>query len=143
MASFLKDLNAISRGTTLYREDRLKEYGLTGFQVKYILAVCNGGGVSQDELARQLLVNKSNVARQMVALESAGFVRREQSERDKRVYKVWPTEKAEALMPLIRSVNEEWKGIICRGLSEEEKKELSDLILKLVANARAYAEERK
>lgn len=142
MAGFLKDLNAISRGTTLFRDEKLREYGLTGHQVKYLFAVCNGEGVSQDELAKSLFVNKSNVARQMSALEEAGFVRREQSAEDKRVYKVWPTRKAEELLPVIRAVNAEWKAIICEGLTEEEREGLSAVLEKLVSNARRYEEGR-
>lgn len=143
MPGFLKDLNAISRGTTLFREERLRQYGLGGSQVKYILAVCSGGGVSQDELARKLLVNKSNVARQVVALEAAGFVRREQSLEDKRVWKVWPTRKAEELVPVIRAINEEWRAVICRGLTEEESGQLASLLSRIVSNVRAEEEGKK
>ncbi len=142
MAPFLKNLNAVARGTTLFREDRLKGYGLTGGQVKYLFAVCSGGGVSQDELARSLFVNKSNVARQMSALEEAGYVRREQSAGDKRVWRVYPTAKAEELMPVIRAVNEEWKARLCEGLTAAEEAALASVLDKLVANVRRYEEER-
>ena len=143
MPSFLKNLNAISRGTTLFRDEKLKCYGLTGYQVEYLFAVCNREGVSQDELAKSLFVNKSNVARQMSALEEAGFVRREQSAEDKRVYKVYPTQRARDLMPVIRAANDEWRSIICRGLEEGEEERLAATLEKLVENARRYGEERK
>lgn len=136
MTPFLKNLNAISRGTALFREEKLKEYGLTGGQVKYLFAVCNRGGVSQDELAKSMFVNKSNVARQMSALEEGGFVRREQSAEDKRVYKVYPTRKALDLMPVIRAVNDEWKLVLCRGLTDEDTERLSAVLEKMVANIR-------
>ena len=138
MATFLKNLNAISRGTTLFRDEKLKSFGLNGHQVKYLFAVCNSEGVSQDELANLLFVNKSNVARQMTALEEGGFIRREQSAEDKRVSRVFPTEKAKSLMPFIRSVNDEWRAVLCAGLSEEECGQLSRLLEKLVENARQW-----
>lgn len=142
MSAFLKNLNTISRGTNFYREERLKEYGLTGCQVKYLFAVARVEGVSQDELARELLVNKSNVARQMAALEEAGYIRREQSPSDKRVYGVWLTQRARDLMPVIRAVNEEWKNILCGGLTAEERDNLALLLGKLVDNARRHWEDR-
>ncbi len=142
MPSFLKDLNAISRGTTLFRDERLKSHGLTGCQVKYMFAVCRAEGVSQEELAKSLFVNKSNVTRQISALEEAGYVRRMQSAEDKRVYKLYPTQKAMELLPVIRAVNDEWRAIICQGVSEEEAEQLSAVLSKLVDNVRRYEEER-
>lgn len=142
MSTFLKDLNTISRGTNFFREEMLKGFGLTGYQVKYLLAVCTSEGLSQDELARELFVNKSNVARQMAALEEAGYIRREQCAEDKRVYRVWLTQKAKDLMPSIRAVNSRWRNILCDGLTEEEREQLSALLGKLVGNARRYWEDR-
>ncbi len=142
MPSIIKNLNAISRGTTLFRDERLSGCGLTGYQVKYVFAVAGAEGVSQDELARSLFINKSNVARQMSVLEEAGFIRREQSSGDKRVYEVFLTERARALVPLLRAANAEWEDIICAGLSAEEKSALASALAKLVENVRAYEEER-
>lgn len=141
--AFLKDLNAISRGTTLFRDDKLKRYGISGYQVKYLFNVCNNRGVSQDELARALFVNKSNVTRQIAALERAGLVRREQAAEDKRVYRIYPTAKAEELMPTIRAVNDEWKELICAGLSRDDIEKLGEVLEKLVNNAKRYGEERR
>ena len=140
MAGFLRQLNTISRSTSLFRDERLSSYGLSGHQVKYLLAVGRAEGVSQDELSRSLFVNKSNVARQLSALEEAGFIRREQSPEDKRVYRVYTTAAARELLPVIRAVNAEWREILCAGLSPDEVEELTRLLSALVKNARGYAE---
>lgn len=140
MASFLKNITLISHSATLFRDGKLKSYGLTGYQAKYILAVCKDEGISQDGLAKNLFVNKSNVTRQMSALEELGFVERRQSEEDKRVVRLYPTARAKELMPVIQSVNAEWRAVVCRGLSESEKQELAVLVEKLVVNAQEYME---
>ena len=39
-------------------------------------------------------------------------------------------------MPVIRAVNDEWKSVLCRGLTEEDTERLSAVLEKMVANIR-------
>ena len=140
MATFLKNITLISQSAALYRDDRLKKAEISGYQARYILSVFNNEGVSQEKLARIMLVNKSNVARQVSALEAAGYLLRRQSEADRRVMCVYTTEKGKKIVPLIREVNAAWRGLICEGLSEEDKEELNRLLQLLVDNAQRHLE---
>lgn len=141
MATFMKNITLVSQSAALFRDEHLKDAGVTGYQAKYILAVCNEEGISQDKLAKTLFVNKSNVARQMSALEHAGYVTRVQCDTDRRVYNVYPTQKAKELYPEIKRINTQWRGKVCEGLSEEEQEELARLMTKLVENAKKYMSE--
>ncbi|MGN0817532.1 MAG: MarR family winged helix-turn-helix transcriptional regulator [Candidatus Coproplasma sp.] len=138
MAKFLRNIALVSHSATLFRDQRLKSAGITGYQVKYLLAICRESGVSQDKLAKSLFVDKSNAARQVAALEEQGYVRREQSAEDKRVYLVYPTQKALELCPEIHRVNAEWYEIVSQGFTEEENQQLASLVERLVENARNY-----
>lgn len=80
------------------------------------------------------------MARQIAALEEMGFVRREQSAEDKRVYLVYPTQKSLDLCPEIHRINAEWYNVICQGFTDAENQQLAYLMQKLVANARGYME---
>lgn len=111
---------------------------ISGFHCKYVLTVCNNQGLSQDKIAKLMFVNKSNVARQLGYLEEKGYIERRQSGEDKRVYLVYPTRKALALLPRIRRANEEWRESITQGFSEEEKRVLLNLTERLYANAEKY-----
>lgn len=142
MAKFMKNINLISRSAELYREERLRPYGLSGCQSKYILAVANSPGVSQEELSRRLFVNKSNVARQITLLEAAGFVRKEVNPQDRRAALLFPTQKLDEVLPKVREVLAEWRQIITDGFSEEEKELLRALTARMVDNARAFMEGR-
>ena len=142
MAKFMKNINLISRSAELYREERLKPYGISGCQSKYILAVANSPGISREELSRRLFVNKSNVARQITLLEASGFVRREVNERDRRATLLYPTQKLTEVLPKVREVLGEWRNIITEGFSEEEKELLHGLTGRMVENARRFMEGR-
>lgn len=141
MATFLKNINMVSRSATMFRDAEISRVsGLNGYQTKYILSVCNNPGISQDALAKILFVNKSNVARQLNLLEEQGYIERHADPSDRRVSLVFPTAAAEELLPRIREVNAKWREIITEGFSEAEKAELLRLTEKLYLNAVKFSE---
>ena len=104
MPSFTHSLNIIGRCTQMERSAVLKELGVCGGQVPYLLRLCRCPGISQEELARALYFNKSTVTRQIAALERQGLVRRELSPEDRRRQLVYPTERALEIAPKIREL---------------------------------------
>ena len=141
MATFLKNIKMVARSATQFSEEQLaKVSDLKGYHTKYILNVCANPGVSQDALAKAIFVNKSNVARQTVALEEMGYIERRHGD-DKRVSLVYPTRKALEILPVIRGINARWREVITEGFSDEEKKILLSLTERLYNNAVKYMEE--
>ena len=118
----------------------LKEYGLCGGQAMYLFRLCHEPGLSQDEVARRLYVNKSNVARQVARLEQQGYVIRKSSPEDKRVQLVYPTEKAIELLPFLQGMVRNWNQYLLEGLTEEEKEKLEAVMEKISQRARDYIE---
>ncbi len=142
MATFLKNIQTAARSATVFYENKLMEVcDLKGHQAKYILNLCENPGISQDALAKIMFLNKSNVARQVAALEEQGYVERKQGE-DKRVSLVYPTEKSMKILPVIRSVNAEWRKVITEGFTEEEQNMVIYLTERLCKNAVKYMEGR-
>lgn len=140
MATFMKNVTLVSQSAALFRDEKLKEAGVSGYQARYLLTVFNDEGVSQDKLARKLMVNKSNVARQVNALEESGYLKREQSASDRRVMLVYTTDKGKALVLVIRAANKKWRAVLCEGLGEEEQESLARMLEKMVGNARKFLE---
>ena len=94
MDSFMRCVSRTARCAALYRGEQLESIGLNGGQHTYILNICRNPGVSQEQLSRLLYINKSNVARQLANLEQNGFVTRIPDTVDRRVLRVFPTQKA-------------------------------------------------
>ncbi|MCD8295644.1 MAG: MarR family transcriptional regulator [Clostridia bacterium] len=137
MATFLKNINMISGSAAKFLEQELPPE-VRGWQSKYVLCVCGNPGITQDGIAKEIFVNKSNVSRQVSALEDAGLFRREPDEQDSRVSHVYPTEKCLEFREAIREANARWREIITEGLSPEEKEELFRLTSVLYENAEKY-----
>ena len=104
MPSFMRQINVIGRCSAMVRNQKLADTGLTGWHYSYILTLCRNPGQSQEHLARHIYINKSNVTRHLTQLEKNGYVERRQSEEDKRVMLVYPTEKAYEVLPRVREV---------------------------------------
>ena len=90
MPKFMRLVNIISRSQALYRSDRLKEETLLPWHYNYVMPICFHPGLSQEQLARHVCMDKSNVTRHLAKLEEQGYVERRPSETDKRVTLVHP-----------------------------------------------------
>ena len=61
-------------------------------------------------------------------------------EDDKRVLRVYPTDKAIALQPAIGVTLADWNELITKGFSEEEMETLETLMIRVMENAMAWAD---
>lgn len=139
MESLMKYINRSSRSATLYRGSQLQECGLKGCQHAYIFQLCKHPGISQEQLAKNLCVNKSSVTRQLNSLEQNGFVTRRPSETDKRVLHVFPTEKAIGVLPKIRAISHDWNEKVLEGFTPEERTALLSMMERVMNNASTLA----
>ena len=140
MMPLMKCINVTHRCSNQYRSERLAESELNGYQSTYILYVCNNPGISQDQLARIIYINKSNVTRQLTLLEELGYVERRTGLNDKRVIEVFPTQKALDILPQVRKVLQEWNEYITEDLTDDEKDVLNTLLERVAEKAMHYTE---
>ena len=101
MNSIMKYISRIHRCFRQWQSDKMNIHGLNGVQQNYLFHIAHQPGISQEQLSDHIMVNKSNVARQLSTLENEGWITRQTSAQDKRVYEVYPTEKTLNMMPEI------------------------------------------
>ena len=73
-------------------------------------------------------------------LEEKGLITRQQDMEDRRVWRVYPTEKMQELLPCVRSVMREWNEYLLEELSEEERETLVQLLEKVTKRANEAAQ---
>jgi DNA-binding MarR family transcriptional regulator len=132
----MKNISTVARCASLYRSKRLEEAGITGYQASYIPEICAEPGLTQEKLAQILYVTPSSVTRQLAMLEDNGFIIRKRSTTDRRAIEVYPTEKCEQVMPLVREVFKDWREEITSSMTEEELDTLAELMEKLSQRAK-------
>ena len=142
MSQIIQDITEISRCGAQYRLDYLAPMGLKACHASYLTEICAQPGISQDQLAKRICINKSNVTRQAVVLEAEGFITRSPSPADKRVTELYPTQKALDLLPRISCILKHWEAEITGDLTEGELEQLSALLAKMKIHATRYMEGR-
>ena len=120
MSQIIRDITEIARCGAEYRSQTLAPMGLKSCHACYLIEICAHPGISQDQLAARICINKSNVARQAAILEEDGFVTRTPSQQDKRIMQLYPTQKTLDLLPSISPILRQWEACLTAEVSEEE-----------------------
>ena len=135
MERVMKYINRIYRTSILDRQDAFANFGLSGYQLSYILQICHHPGISQDNLAKLIYVNKSTVTRQLNQLEKGDFIIRQTNPQDRRVIELYLTDKSVSLLPEIHRVILDWNDELTSILSQEEKEQFIYMLKRVAAQA--------
>lgn len=140
MPFIMKSLNNISRCQSVYRNSKVNIDGICAAHHAFVLTVCRNPGSTQEEISRELCLDKSTVARVLAHLEKYGYIKRIANEKDKRELLIYPTENLTEALPQIREVSKEWNLNICDGISEDEMTVFSTVLAKIEQNAKNVVE---
>lgn len=136
MSKFMKMLNNISRSQAIYRSSKITADDLQSSHYAYVLTICREPGRSQEDIARELCVNKSTAARNINYLEEKGYVVRQPLPNDKRQLSVCPTEKMLAVLPEIRNASKEWMDLLSEDIPEAELEIFDSVLSRMQERAR-------
>ena len=140
MSKFMKMLNNISRSQAVYRQGKISAEDLQSSQYAFVLAICREPGRSQEELAKELCVNKSTVARNLNFLEEKGYIKREPLQSDKRQFSVYPTDKMFTILPEIKAASLEWMMLLSEGIDKAELDVFNSVLMRMQEKAREIIE---
>ena len=143
MSKFMKMLNNISRSQAIYRHSRISAEDLQSGHYAFTLAICREPGRSQEELARELCVNKSTVARNLNYLEEHGYIKRIPLPNDKRQFSVHPTEKMLSVLPEIKAASLEWMMLLSENIPEDELEIFDSVLARMQEKAREIIEKQE
>jgi DNA-binding MarR family transcriptional regulator len=115
-------------------EENLAGLGITHPQFRTMMALRYGseGGVHMHRIAAWLGVTPRNVTAIVDALEGMGLVTRLPDPQDRRAFKVQMTAAGEERSVAAFRINKKDQGEVLGALSEEEKKQLRHLCMKLI-----------
>ena len=120
MPKFMKMLNNISRSQAIYRQGKISANDLQSTHYAFALAICREPGRSQEELAQELCINKSTVARNLNYLEENGYIDRKSLPHDKRQFCIFPTDKMLSVLPEIKAASNEWMTLLSKDIPQDQ-----------------------
>lgn len=139
MASIMRRMNIMSRCESIYRTESVGVPDICGAHHSFILAITNNPGMSQEEIARHICLNKSTVARTLLYLEEHGYVSRKTDPSDKRQIRVFPTEKMLEIYPRVKESTIMWNEKLRLGIDGESLRIFDDVLSKMTETAKSLA----
>ncbi len=130
-----RSLSTLHRLGQVHLRDALAPVGIGPGQVVFLVQLFAEDGVTQDQLAKQLHMDKGTTARALRALEDAGYVRRKQDRDNRRCNRVHLTPRAHDCGLRLRNALDSWLGRVTAGFDDEERQTALSLLQRMAANA--------
>ena len=139
----MRKTNIISRCEGIYRQDKLKDSGLSACHHSYILAISHHPGMTQDQLAKHICIDKSGVTRHLSYLEKKGYVERRSDQHDKRAICVYPTQKMLDILPEVKQIVTDWNNYLTEDIDPEELDCFNRVLDQIAERAKKYIYEKE
>ncbi|PCK22859.1 MarR family transcriptional regulator [Bacillus pumilus] len=134
MREILREIGVIARALDSISNIEFKEYDLTKGQYLYLVRICEEPGIIQEKLAEMIKVDRTTAARAIKKLELHGFIEKKDDPVNKKIKKLFPTDKGEAVHPVIKRENDYSNQVALDGFSEEEAEQIYEYLLRVRKN---------
>lgn len=134
MKGILREIGMIARALDSISNIEFKEYDLTKGQYLYLVRICENPGIIQEKLAEMIKVDRTTAARAIKKLEMNGFIEKKDDQQNKKIKKLFPTEKGKQVYPFIKRENDHSNIVALDGFSETEVETISNLLQRVRRN---------
>nr|WP_298786154.1 MarR family transcriptional regulator [uncultured Marinococcus sp.] len=119
---------------TSFIKEELRMFNLTPEQNLIMMLLWEEDGRTQNDIARRLQKDKTNIARMAAQLENKQFVRRAAGTEDQRAMQLFVTDEGRQLQEKVRPAAERFNAAVTRGISTEELTALEQTLAKINRN---------
>ncbi|WP_243300515.1 MarR family winged helix-turn-helix transcriptional regulator [Bacillus litorisediminis] len=134
MKEILREIGMIARALDSISNIEFKQYDLTKGQYLYLIRICENPGIIQEKLAEMIKVDRTTAARAIKKLELNGFIERRDDRHNKKIKKLFPTEKGKNVYPFIKRENDYSNIVALEGFSESEVETIFNLLQRVRKN---------
>ena len=117
-------------------DELLEPFGLTSVQFALLQRLARVDGLVQAELSRRLAIEPATLTGIVQRLERDGWVWRDCDPENRRLQRVWLSEKARAAMPELLKAQASRRRRVFAGFSPEDMALLAELLDRVEANVR-------
>ncbi|WNB91539.1 MarR family transcriptional regulator [Bacillus sp. NEB1478] len=134
MKEILREIGMIARALDSISNIEFKEYDLTKGQYLYLVRICENPGIIQEKLAEMIKVDRTTAARAIKKLEINGFIEKKEDKHNKKIKKLFPTERGNNVFPFIKREHEYSNIVALEGFSETEVETIFNLLQRVRKN---------
>ncbi|WP_144512223.1 MarR family winged helix-turn-helix transcriptional regulator [Bacillus sp. FJAT-22090] len=134
MKEILREIGMIARALDSISNIEFKEFDLTKGQYLYLVRICECPGIIQEKLAEMIKVDRTTASRSIKKLEMNGFIEKKEDTHNKKIKKLFPTEKGKNVYPFIKRENDYSNIVALEGFTEREVETIFNLLQKVRGN---------
>lgn len=128
MKEVLREIGMIARALDSISNIEFKEYDLTKGQYLYLVRICENPGIIQEKLVEMIKVDRTTASRAIKKLVINGFIEKEEDQHNKKINKLFPTEKGNKVYPFIKREHDYSDNVALAGFSESEVNTIFNLL---------------
>ena len=134
MKEILREIGMIARALDSISNIEFKEFDLTKGQYLYLIRICENPGIIQEQLIDLIKVDRSTATRAIQKLEANGFIEKKDDLKNKKIKKLFPTDKGNAVYPFIKRENDYSNLVALEGFSGQEQETAVELLQRIRKN---------
>ncbi|AUO08811.1 MarR family transcriptional regulator [Paenibacillus sp. lzh-N1] len=134
MKEVLREIGMIARALDSISNIEFKEYDLTKGQYLYLVRICENPGIIQEKLAEMIKVDRTTASRAIQKLVINGFIEKKEDRHNKKINKLFPTEKGNNVYPFIKREHDYSDNVALAGFSESEVNTIFNLLQRVRKN---------
>ncbi|WP_372868671.1 MarR family winged helix-turn-helix transcriptional regulator [Planomicrobium okeanokoites] len=134
MTEILREIGMIARALDSISNIEFKELELTKGQYLYLVRICENPGIIQEQLLELIKVDRSTATRSIQKLELNGFIEKKPDYENKKIKRLFPSEKGKEAYPFIKRENEHSNHVALEGFTETEAELAARLLRRIRKN---------
>ena len=133
-------ISVLLRQLNLFFSHELSEVEITASELMYLSQLYTRDGLTQDEMATKISVDKAATTRTIQGMEKKGLIVRDSNEKDHRSKCVYLTDKAKQMEEHIREIQKKWSDYIMQDMTVSEAELFAKQLKQMSVRAREINE---
>lgn len=139
--SFGKFTSIITRHQRIILDHAFKQLGFSTGTYGFFLAIAKEEGLSQKEITEVMKTTKGTTNKALKKLEEGGFIQTIIDTEDRRLHKVYLTERGKEILPQVREILKVYSFELSSVLTPEEREITFNALVKMAEKAKAMADD--
>lgn len=113
-----KTISIIERFNLMYRDKQFEQFGLHGYQASFLIEIVRNPKLTQEQLTKNMHLDKSNIARGCQALKKHGYIEINKKVDDRRFVELQATAKGSELSTKIVDILKKQRAFIMQDFDD-------------------------
>ena len=134
MIDILREIGMIDRALDSIANIEFKQIDLARGQYLYVVRIYEHPGIISEQLSNLIKVDRTTIARAVKKLEKNGFIERKNDPTNKKIKRLYVTEKGRKIYPFIIRENQYSNNEALKGFSVEQAHRVHDYLVRIRQN---------